>query len=201
MTHCICMVHFLQLTVSVALALLLCLSLTFCSFANKQLVFFGPCLSVQWMLETQLLDILMWSVRRVLLICATLSSRWWNTLKTVLTCKTTRINLNWGYREKPSVCCAAIVQSVCDWWVVCWKKKRQRLWIVTHAEGVWWQPNFDNGNSKKLTAPQSWEACGRSVVVSASDGHSMWLALGSPTVGDLNSWKWGSVQRSFSHRW
>lgn len=63
--------HFLESAVSVELALLLCLSLTFCSFANKQLVFFGPsCPFSRDKLGTQLLDVLMWAVTRVLLICA-----------------------------------------------------------------------------------------------------------------------------------
>lgn len=114
-------------------------------------------------------DVLMWAVTRVLLICA-MQSALVKHFETTLSAKTTRINLN--LRLKPS-----IVQSVCYWRAVCALQEMLNCWLVTaklHYE-----------KSKK--PPQSWEACGRSAVVSASDGRGSLTVrvCGSLTMGGL----------------
>ncbi|KAG7225137.1 hypothetical protein INR49_014804 [Caranx melampygus] len=71
--------------------------------------------------------------------------------------------------------------------VICYSRRRRLVTVNLHSK-----------NPEKLPAPQSWEACGWSVVVLASKGTGQgvgggpltlgvcWLALGSVTVGYFN---------------
>lgn len=120
--------HFPLLTIPVDLASLLCLSLTFRSFANKHFGCVRPC--VFWLFLCLFSGYAMW--RSVLLTCATRPERLWNTPKLFsLQRKTTRINLTWGYKERAGGC--STIKPLM--WIISRSDSEASRWELWEADG------------------------------------------------------------------